>query len=172
MLAASLWRHVKRFLGSHSRSRGLAHSGKQTTTELESEAQRSAEAFELAHSRWIVRCDPSDEARLGGLASGRRGRFTAAVLVNRVRLAAASFLLIVGCGKPAARVAPTSPSLTPTAAPEAPLVTKRMFSYPDNRPGTTADTLFGTLVKDPYRWLEDEHAPTVSAWMNEQDAWA
>jgi len=47
-----------------------------------------------------------------------------------------------------------------------------MFSYPDNRPGTTADTLFGTLVKDPYRWLEDEHAPTVSAWMNEQDAWA
>ncbi len=47
-----------------------------------------------------------------------------------------------------------------------------MLPYPDNHPGSASDTLFGTVVKDPYRWLEDERAPEVNDWMNAQDAFA
>ena len=47
-----------------------------------------------------------------------------------------------------------------------------MLPYPDNRPGLASDTLFGTEVKDPYRWLENEQDPAVKAWMAEQDALA
>ena len=32
------------------------------------------------------------------------------------------------------------------------------------------DTLHGVQVADPYRWLEDEKAPEVQAWMKAQDA--
>ena len=31
------------------------------------------------------------------------------------------------------------------------------------------DTLHGVQVADPYRWLEDEKAPEVQAWMKAQD---
>ena len=34
------------------------------------------------------------------------------------------------------------------------------------------DTLHGKLIRDPYRWLEDEKAPEVQAWMDAQDAHA
>ncbi len=44
--------------------------------------------------------------------------------------------------------------------------------YPDNHPGPISDTIFGALVKDPYRWLEDEQAPAVQAWMSAQDTLA
>jgi prolyl oligopeptidase len=47
-----------------------------------------------------------------------------------------------------------------------------MLPYPDNQPGHDSDTLFGTVVKDPYRWLEDERAPKVTEWMSEQDTLA
>lgn len=47
-----------------------------------------------------------------------------------------------------------------------------MLPYPNNHPGTESDTLFGTVVQDPYRWLEDERAPEVTQWMNEQDTLA
>ncbi len=47
-----------------------------------------------------------------------------------------------------------------------------MLPYPDNKPGLASDTFFGTEVKDPYRWLENEKDPAVKAWMTEQDALA
>ena len=45
-----------------------------------------------------------------------------------------------------------------------------MPKLPDNHRGSTSDTLFGTVVEDPYRWLEDERSPAVSEWMSAQDA--
>lgn len=35
-----------------------------------------------------------------------------------------------------------------------------------------AETLHGVVVPDPYRWLEDEDDPEVTAWANAQDDWA
>lgn len=47
--------------------------------------------------------------------------------------------------------------------------TKKILPYPDNHPSNTTDTLFGQKVADPYRWLEDEKAPEVVAWVDAQD---
>ncbi|HKP46956.1 MAG TPA: prolyl oligopeptidase family serine peptidase [Pyrinomonadaceae bacterium] len=41
--------------------------------------------------------------------------------------------------------------------------------YPDSKPGTTVDDYFGTKVADPYRWLEDDRAPEVTAWVEAQN---
>jgi prolyl oligopeptidase len=46
---------------------------------------------------------------------------------------------------------------------------KKPLPYPDNKPGDAVDTLFGTKVADPYRWLEDEKSPDVVSWLNAQD---
>jgi prolyl oligopeptidase len=43
---------------------------------------------------------------------------------------------------------------------------------PSTRAESVRDTLFGTEVLDPYRWLEDEKSTEVQAWMTEQDAFA
>ena len=32
-----------------------------------------------------------------------------------------------------------------------------------------SDNYFGTVVPDPYRWLEDDNAPEVIAWVKEQN---
>ncbi len=44
--------------------------------------------------------------------------------------------------------------------------------YPTTRRDDIVDTLHGTKVADPYRWLEDASAPEVQAWMKEQDDYA
>ena len=44
--------------------------------------------------------------------------------------------------------------------------------WPATRTVDTADTLNGKTLRDPYRWLEDEHAPDVQAWMTAQDDYA
>ncbi len=36
--------------------------------------------------------------------------------------------------------------------------------YPPARTDSVRDTYFGTVVADPYRWLEDGNAPEVKAW--------
>jgi prolyl oligopeptidase len=41
---------------------------------------------------------------------------------------------------------------------------------PHTRVDAVADTLHGVTVRDPYRWLENEKAPEVQAWMSAQDA--
>ncbi|MBL8954033.1 MAG: S9 family peptidase [Myxococcaceae bacterium] len=41
---------------------------------------------------------------------------------------------------------------------------------PETRTQLIEDILFGTKVKDPFRWLEDEKASEVQEWMRAQDA--
>ena len=44
--------------------------------------------------------------------------------------------------------------------------------YPATRTEDIVDTIGTHAVRDPYRWLEDETAPEVAAWMDAQDALA
>ena len=39
------------------------------------------------------------------------------------------------------------------------------LSYPETKKGEVVDDYFGTKVADPYRWLEDDNAPDVAAWV-------
>lgn len=41
--------------------------------------------------------------------------------------------------------------------------------YPVTAKVDTVDTYFGTEVKDPYRWLEDDRSPETEAWVKEQN---
>src|ERR1700682_3314464 len=43
------------------------------------------------------------------------------------------------------------------------------LSYPETRKGEVVDTYFGTKVADPYRWLEDDNAPDVAAWVEAEN---
>lgn len=43
------------------------------------------------------------------------------------------------------------------------------LEYPETRKGTTVDTYFGTEVKDPYRWLEDDRSAETEAWVKAQN---
>src|SRR2546423_10878416 len=40
--------------------------------------------------------------------------------------------------------------------------------YPETKKGDIVDDYFGTKVADPYRWLEDDRAPEVAAWVEAQ----
>lgn len=44
--------------------------------------------------------------------------------------------------------------------------------YPNTPRGTVTDNYFGTVVADPYRWLEDVDAPETVAWVKAQQALA
>jgi len=46
---------------------------------------------------------------------------------------------------------------------------KRTMSYPQTRMQDLKETLFGVIVADPFRWLEDASSPDVRAWMDAQD---
>ncbi|MDG1779967.1 MAG: prolyl oligopeptidase family serine peptidase [Flavobacteriales bacterium] len=48
-------------------------------------------------------------------------------------------------------------------------VSMMKLSYPDTRMEEVSDTLWGTTVKDPYRWLEDDNAPEVKDWVQAQN---
>ena len=37
--------------------------------------------------------------------------------------------------------------------------------YPQTKIGTQSDTFFGTTVKDPYRWLEDDRSEATAEWV-------
>ncbi|MDP2317587.1 MAG: prolyl oligopeptidase family serine peptidase [Pseudomonadota bacterium] len=45
-------------------------------------------------------------------------------------------------------------------------------TWPATRRTDVVEDLGGTLVADPYRWLEDETSPEVQAWMKAQDDYA
>ncbi len=45
----------------------------------------------------------------------------------------------------------------------------RTMKYPETKRDNVVDTLHGTAVPDPYRWLEDASKPEVKAWMAAQD---
>ena len=42
-------------------------------------------------------------------------------------------------------------------------------NYPTTAKADTIDTYFGTEVKDPYRWLEDDRSPETEAWVKTQN---
>lgn len=43
------------------------------------------------------------------------------------------------------------------------------MNYPITKKVDTADTYFGTEVKDPYRWLEDDRSEETEAWVKNQN---
>jgi len=47
--------------------------------------------------------------------------------------------------------------------------TKEKIAYPVTKTGNVADTIFGTPVTDPYRWLEDDMSEETAAWVKEQN---
>lgn len=42
-------------------------------------------------------------------------------------------------------------------------------NYPETTKVDTVDNYFGTEVKDPYRWLEDDRSPETEAWVKKQN---
>jgi prolyl oligopeptidase len=43
------------------------------------------------------------------------------------------------------------------------------IQYPETKKVDTVDTYFGTEVKDPYRWLEDDNADNTARWVQKQN---
>jgi hypothetical protein len=43
------------------------------------------------------------------------------------------------------------------------------INYPVTKTGDVVDTVFGTPVPDPYRWLEDDMSDETDAWVKEQN---
>jgi prolyl oligopeptidase len=44
------------------------------------------------------------------------------------------------------------------------------LKYPETRRESVVDTIHGVSISDPYRWLEDDRAPEVEAWVQQQGA--
>ncbi len=89
--------------------------------------------------------------------------------VNPLRLFAASslLLLMIGCSTPSK--GPAS-STTASASASASAVKPSALNYPVTTQIETVDDYFGTRISDPYRWLEDDHAPQTQAWVEAQNA--
>ncbi|MBU2465698.1 MAG: S9 family peptidase, partial [Bacteroidetes bacterium] len=43
------------------------------------------------------------------------------------------------------------------------------ISYPETRKADVTDDYFGTVVSDPYRWLEDDNSAETAAWVAAQN---
>jgi prolyl oligopeptidase len=89
--------------------------------------------------------------------------------------------ILAGCaaappGAPASVIPPAKGTAIVDArdAAPGPVVTRPAWAsaYPAARVLATHDILFGTEVRDPYRWLEDEKSPEVQAWMRAEDTLA
>jgi prolyl oligopeptidase len=50
-----------------------------------------------------------------------------------------------------------------------PCFAQKTPDYPYTRRVNVVDTIFGTKVPDPYRWLEDDTSAAVAAWVQEQN---
>lgn len=59
---------------------------------------------------------------------------------------------------------------TPVAREAKVTMRRAPFSFPETRVEGLSDTLFGVVVDDPYRWLEDKDAPEVASWTDTQNA--
>ncbi len=46
---------------------------------------------------------------------------------------------------------------------------ERTFIYPASQKGAIVDTLFGTAVADPYRWMENDTAQVTADWVKSQN---
>lgn len=49
------------------------------------------------------------------------------------------------------------------------LFAQQKITYPETRTGEVEEDYFGTLVKDPYRWLEDDNSEETMNWVNLQN---
>ncbi len=47
--------------------------------------------------------------------------------------------------------------------------TNSSYDYPLTRKDTVKDNYFGTIVDDPYRWLEDDNSDETKAWVKSQN---
>lgn len=47
--------------------------------------------------------------------------------------------------------------------------TPKKLDYPVTQQENVADTVFGTIVNDPYRWLEDDMSEQTAAWVKAQN---
>nr|WP_288880932.1 prolyl oligopeptidase family serine peptidase [uncultured Pedobacter sp.] len=47
---------------------------------------------------------------------------------------------------------------------------KMAITYPETKKENIKDTYFGTVVEDPYRWLEDDRAEDTKAWVKAENA--
>lgn len=45
----------------------------------------------------------------------------------------------------------------------------RVPAPPETRRDNVVDTLYGTAIADPYRWLEDQNSPETRAWIDKQN---
>src|SRR5262249_56621517 len=88
--------------------------------------------------------------------SQREGRFA---LLRKETMISRSTPLILALLATACREAP---SQTPSPPP------REALRYPAARRVDVKDVRFGVEVADPYRWLEDEKSPEVTAWMKAQ----
>src|SRR5690554_7590124 len=43
------------------------------------------------------------------------------------------------------------------------------ITYPETKKVDTVDTYFGTEIKDPYRWLEDDRSEETAQWVKAQN---
>ncbi len=50
-----------------------------------------------------------------------------------------------------------------------PVEKKSFMKYPVSQKGDVVDTLFGTAVGDPYRWMEDDTAKATADWVKAQN---
>jgi prolyl oligopeptidase len=46
----------------------------------------------------------------------------------------------------------------------------KKINYPVTKKGDVVDTIFGTPIPDPYRWLEDDMSAKTASWVKEQNA--
>src|SRR5215216_512135 len=44
------------------------------------------------------------------------------------------------------------------------------MNYPETRKESVSDNYFGTVVHDPYRWLENDTSVETAKWVKEQNA--
>ena len=50
------------------------------------------------------------------------------------------------------------------------MTTFSQIKYPETKKVDQKDDYFGTIVKDPYRWLEDDNSEETKAWVKEENA--
>jgi prolyl oligopeptidase len=86
--------------------------------------------------------------------------------LTTIALAFSLLLVASACSSPTATPDKEAKETSSAAEPSA---TKQALDYPATKRQDIADEIFGQIVHDPYRWLEDEGDEEVQAWMGAQD---
>ncbi len=50
-----------------------------------------------------------------------------------------------------------------------PVLAQNPYNYPPTEKQNSSDTYFGSIITDPYRWLEDDKSPKTEAWVKAQN---